>query len=81
MVGADNTTGLYESGFDVVNETFNVPMEIKNVYDYGGFLYTPERLKNSSNVANYVTKEISLENPGNGITMSNSLLLCRKSTT
>ena len=44
-------------------------MEIKEVYDAYGFLFTPERLKNSSNVANYVTKEISLDNPGNGITV------------
>ena len=70
LVGAGNvTTGLYESGFDVINKSFNVPQEIKYVYDAYGFLYTPERLKNSSNVANYVTKEISLDNPGNGITI------------
>ena len=70
LVGAVNTGTLqYDNGFDVVNETFNVPMEIKNVYDSAGYLFTPERLKNSSNVANYVTKEITLENPGNGITV------------
>ena len=70
LIGSgDNTTGLYESGFDVINKSFNVPQEIKYVYDAYGFLYTPERLKNSSNVANYVTKEISLDNPGNGITI------------
>ena len=34
LVGAVNTGTLqYDNGFDVVNETFNVPMEIKNVYD------------------------------------------------
>ena len=70
LVGAVNTGTLqYDNGFDVVNETFNVPMEIKNVYDSAGYLFTPERLKNSSNVANYVTKEVTLENPGNGITV------------
>ena len=31
--------------------------------------------KNSSNVANYVTKEISLDNPGNGITIKTTAAL------
>ena len=70
LIGSgDNTTGLYEAGFDVINQSFNVPQEIKTVYEAYGFLYTPERLKNSSNIANYVTKEISLDNPGSGITV------------
>ncbi len=70
LIGSgDSTTGLYEAGFDVINKSFNVPQEIKTVYEAYGFLYTPERLKNSSNVANYVTKEISLDNPGSGITV------------
>ena len=70
LLGVGNPgNGEYQDGFDVINQAFNVPMEIKEVYDSYGFLYTPERLKNSSNVANYVTKEISLENPGNGITV------------
>jgi len=70
IIGVGNAVnGTYEDGFDIVNQSFNVPMEIKEVYDAYGFLFTPERLKNSSNVANYVTKEISLDNPGNGITV------------
>ena len=70
IIGVGNATnGTYEDGFDIINQSFNVPMEIKEVYDAYGFLFTPERLKNSSNVANYVTKEISLDNPGNGITV------------
>ena len=44
LVGAGNvTTGLYESGFDVINKKLNVPQEIKYVYDAYGFLFTPER--------------------------------------
>ena len=62
-------TGLYNNGFDIINKSFKVPVGIKTVFSAYGYLFTPDRLKNSSNVATYVTKEISLDNPGNGIVL------------
>ena len=59
--------GLYEGGVSIINESFKVPVSIKQVYVSNGYLFTPDRLKNSSNVATYVTKEISIDNPGNSI--------------
>ena len=59
--------GTYLGGMAITNETFFVPVSIKRVYESYGYLYTPDRLKNSSNVATYVTKEISIDNPANGI--------------
>ena len=59
--------GTFLGGMAILNETFFVPVSIKRIYDSYGFLYTPDRLKNSSNVATYVTKEISIDNPANGI--------------
>ena len=61
--------GLYEGGVSIINENFKVPVSIKNIYTSYGYLYTPDRLKNSSNVATYVTKEISIDNPGNSINL------------
>ncbi len=70
VIGAGAVAGgAYQSGFDLTNESYKVPMQIKAVYDSYGVLYTPDRLKNASNIATYVTKEISLDNPGNGISV------------
>jgi hypothetical protein len=75
LIGKAGTDTLYSGGLAIINETFKVPISIKKVYTSYGYLFTPDRLKNSSGVATYVTKEISLDNPANGISlMLNSAL-------
>ena len=69
LIGKAGTDTFYDNGIPIINETFKVPVSIKKVYTSYGYLFTPDRLKNSSNVATYVTKEISLDNPANGISL------------
>ena len=70
LIGQGNVgTTQYEGGVAIINESFKVPVSIKNIYTSYGYLFTPDRLKNSSNVATYVTKEISIDNPGNSISL------------